>query len=369
MKKAIFLTFILLSTNLGFSQTFTVNNIEYTITSTSPAEVEATDYDRPGTATTVNIPTSVDNGGVTYSVTSIGFRAFANNFLTSVTIGLGVTSIGDWSFHSNDLTLVTIPDSVSSIGDYSFNSNDLTAVIIPNSVTSIGNFAFVANDLTSVTIPNNVTFLGDAAFYVNSLTSVTIGAGVTSIGDWAFRNNSLTSVTIPDNVTSIGDSAFYGNSLTSVTIGAGVASIEDNAFQENADLVAVTSTSTDPATLPSNAFDDNSTIDLCIPSGATANYTTKSWIGFNSVNENCALSTTTEFIEKNIRVYVASNKLHLHTSNTLDIEAVQLFSIHGSSIVTTKETTINLSGLAQGMYIALIKTNKGKVSKKFVLGN
>ena len=193
--------------------------------------------------------------------------------------------------------------------------------------------------------------------------------GITSIGDWAFRYNSLTSVTIPDNVTSIGEFAFENNSLTSVTIGAGVASIEDNAFQENADLVAVTSTSTDPATLPSNAFDDNSTIDLCIPTGTTSNYTAKSWTGFNSVNEGCALSITTEIIEKNIRVYVTSNKLHLHTSNTLNIEAVELFSIHGSSIVRTKETTINLSGLAQGMYIALIRTNKGVVSKKFVLGN
>ena len=109
MKKAIFLTFTLLSISLGFSQTFTLNDIEYEVTSTSPAEVKVIDYDRPGTATTVNIPNSVDNGGVTYSVTSIGDWAFANNFLTSVTIGLGVTSIGDWAFNSNDLTSVIIP--------------------------------------------------------------------------------------------------------------------------------------------------------------------------------------------------------------------------------------------------------------------
>jgi hypothetical protein len=433
MKKTIFLTFTLLSISLGFSQTFTVNDIDYQVTSTSPAEVKTTNY--KGTATTVNIPASVDNGGVTYSVTSIGDSSFILNFLTSVTIPDSVTSIGDSAFKFNDLTSVTIPNSVINIGNDSFNNNILTSVTIPNSVTSIGNYAFSFNSLTSVTIPDSVANIGDRAFHNNYLTSVIIGAGVTSIGDNAFSNNSLTSVTIPNSVTSIGDSAFRENSLTSVTIsssvtsigfatfasnsltsvtipnsvtsignfafasnsltsvtipnsvtnigrsafqdnsltlviiGEGVTSIGDNAFLVNADLAAVTSTSTNPATLTSDAFDDNSTIDLCIPSGATANYTDKSWIGFNSVNEGCALSITTDFIEKNIRVHVASNKLYLHTNNTLNIEAVQLFSIHGSRIVSTKETTISLSGLAQGMYIALIKTNKGVVSKKFVLGN
>ncbi len=323
MKKAIFLTFVLLSISLGYSQTFTVNSIEYQVTSTSPAEVTVTDY--TGNSATVNIPATVDHQSITYSV----------------------TIIGDFAFYDNSLTSVTIPDSVTFIGDFAFYVNSLTFVTIPDSVTVIGNFAFESNSLTSVTIPNRVTF----------------------IGTLAFSDNSLTSVIIPNSVTFIGDGAFESNSLTSITIGEGVTSIGNGAFRENADLVAVTSSSTDPPSLPSDAFDDNSTIDLCIPSGATANYTAKSWIGFNSVNEGCALSITTEFIEKNIRVYVASNKLYLHTSNSLDIEAVELFSIHGISIVSTKETTIKLNGLAQGMYIAIIKTNEGVVSKKFVLGN
>jgi hypothetical protein len=433
MKKTIFLTFVLLSIGLGFSQTFTVNGIEYQVTSTSPAEVETKDY--RGSATTINIPASVDNEGDTYSVTSIGDSAFILKFLTSVIIPNSVTSIGDSAFNFNNLTSVTIPTSVTNIGDdafhnniltsviipntvisigdsaFSFNSltsvtiptsvtnigdrafhnnfltslvisntvtsigkhafsfNSLTSVIIPNSVTSIGNSAFQDNSLTSVTIPTSVTSIGFATFASNSLTSVTIPNSVTSIGNSAFRDNYLTSVMIHDSVISIGNSTFQGNSLTSAIIGAGVTSIGDNAFLENADLVAVTSSSTDPATLPSNAFDNNNAIDICIPLGATANYTAKSWTGFNSINEGCVLSTTTEFIEKNIRVYVASNKLYLHTSNTLDIEAVQLFSIYGSRIASTKETTINLSGLARGMYIVLIKTNKGTVSKKFMLEN
>ena len=91
------------------------------------------------------IPESTTYNGTTYSVTSIGNRAFHGcSGLTSVTIPNFVTSIGEYAFYyCSGLTSVTIPNSVTSIGYNAFaDCSGLTSVTIPNSVTSIGYDAF-----------------------------------------------------------------------------------------------------------------------------------------------------------------------------------------------------------------------------------
>ncbi len=160
------------------------------------------------------IPSTVSNGGVTYSVTAIGENAFIGcESLTSVTIPNSVTTIGNNAFAgSRFITSVTIPNSVTTIGNGAFSGCwGLTSVTIPNSVTSIGKFAFNGcSNLTSVTIPNSVTSIEYCTFATCiRLTSVTIPNSVTSIGDMAFCYcSSLTSITIPNSVTYIGDMAF-----------------------------------------------------------------------------------------------------------------------------------------------------------------
>ena len=125
--------------------------------------IEITDYNVKG-GLDVIIPKKI-NGK---NVISIGYAAFYNNQLTSVTIPNSVTSIGKSAFSSNQLTSVIIPNSVTSIGSYAFSDNQLTSVTIPDSVTSIGKVAFYKNQLTSVTIPDSVTSIGDSAFYKES---------------------------------------------------------------------------------------------------------------------------------------------------------------------------------------------------------
>ena len=181
------------------------------------------------------IPESTTYNGTTYSVTSIGNRAFHGcSGLTSVTIPNSVTSIGEYAFYyCSGLTSVTIPNSVTSIGYNAFaDCSGLTSVTIPNSVTSIGSSAFsCCSGLTSVTVDkNNGTY--DSRDNCNAIIhtstnklivgckNTTIPNSVTSIGDRAFASCSgLTSVTIPNSVTSIGGYAFSGCSgLTSVTV-------------------------------------------------------------------------------------------------------------------------------------------------------
>ena len=172
----------------------------------------------------VTIPETVTYEGMTYSVKSIDFTAFANcDGLTSVSIPNSVTSIGNDAFYGcTDLTSINIPNSVIIIDGNTFRdcsslksiivdsgnpkydsrdncnaiietaSNTLIAgcmgTVIPNSVTTIDHFAFqLCPGLTSVSIPNSVTTIGEMAFsFCGSLTSVNIGNSVSEIGAWAF---------------------------------------------------------------------------------------------------------------------------------------------------------------------------------------
>jgi Flp pilus assembly protein protease CpaA len=200
----------------------------------------------PKPAGTLEIPSSVTNGEITYSVTSIDGYAFTGcSGLKSVAIPESVESIDGYAFFGcSGLTSVTIPNSVTSIGSCAFSGcSGLKSVAIPESVESIDDYAFSGcSGLTSVTIPNSVTSIGSSAFEeCSNLTTVTISEGVTNIGEAAFfRCFSLTSVTIPNSVTSIGDMAFdYCTSLASVAIGNSVTSIGSSAFEDCISLASI----------------------------------------------------------------------------------------------------------------------------------
>ena len=207
----------------------------------------------------LSIPDSVLYGGNTYSVTSIGDRAFYGcSGLASITIPNSVTSIDTFAFYGcSGLLSVTIPKFVTYLGffafgncsnltivnfnadscvqagyadDYGNNSTvfsgctNLSTINFGNNVTSIPSFlCYDLRGIATVNIPDSVTKIGDYAFSnCRGLTSVSIGNSVTNIGNYAFSNcRWLTSVTIPNFVTSIGKGAFKGCSgLTTVYFNA-----------------------------------------------------------------------------------------------------------------------------------------------------
>lgn len=226
---------------------FEVDGIYYNITSSSDLTVEVTSNGSNSYGGTITIPEAVTYDDVTYSVTSIGERAFYYcTGLTSIEIPGSVTSIEDYAFmYCDGLTSVDIPNYVTTIGYSSFeHCANLTAVSLGESLTTIGEEAFYnCYSLASIEIPSSVTTIGRYAFCgCKSLVSVTIPDDVTSIGSSAFSScTSLTQVTIGENVTAIPFGLFYGCAkLTSITIPASVTSIGEEAFCECAALASIT---------------------------------------------------------------------------------------------------------------------------------
>ncbi len=190
-------------------------NIRYEIDDTTGT---ATVCGSEGIGGTVDIPSTVTNGGKTYTVIAIGESVFKGDTFTgstvptSVTIPNTVTSIGNYAFqYCTSLTSITIPNSVTTIGEYAFQKCSFTSITIPNTVTSIGECAFYnCTGLTSVTIPGSVNGIENSAFYgCTGLTTLTISEGVQTIIATAFGEcAALTSVFIPKSITSLSEDAF-----------------------------------------------------------------------------------------------------------------------------------------------------------------
>ena len=183
--KNLFTTLLLLCATVATAHDFEVDGIYYNITDDTNKTVKVTyrgtysdEYSKEYTGSVV-IPESVTYDGTTYSVTSIGERAFYGcTGLTSITIPNSITSIGYWAFYNcYGLTSITV-----AAGNTKYDSREnCNAIIetatntliagcqnttIPNSVTSIGDYAFFdCSGLKSITIPNSVTSIEYHAFY------------------------------------------------------------------------------------------------------------------------------------------------------------------------------------------------------------
>ena len=239
-----FLLLALLLPNTAAAYDFEVDGIYYNINDNEVTVAISPNSNKY--SGNVTIPATVAYNGITYSVTSIGDRAFYDcSGLTSIDIPNSVTSIGDWAFwECIGLTSIEIPNSVATIGSAAFNGcSGLTSIDIPNSITTIEDCTFEnCPGLTSITIGNSVTTICLSAFQgCSSLASIDIPNSVITIGDWAFAYcRSLSYVTIGNSVTSIGKYAFRECSdLTGITFGNSITAIGDGAFYDCSSLASI----------------------------------------------------------------------------------------------------------------------------------
>lgn len=199
-----------------------INDLYYRILSENNKTVELTGIYNSEFKSRVDVPSSVEIQGKTYTVISIGNYAFP---------------------YSSTLKSITLPNSITSIGDEAFiGCSSLKSITLPNGITNIGSGTFTfCSSLTSIILPNSITSIGDEAFdYCSALTSITLPSKITSIGNESFRNcRALISITLPNSITQINRETFaHCTNLEKVIIPKSVEAIALNAF-ENCEKVVI----------------------------------------------------------------------------------------------------------------------------------
>ena len=227
-----------------------------------------------------SIPSKVINNGITYTVTSIGDKAFRySNELTSVEFPATLVSIGIEAFYgcTQLKTVVLSGTSLASVGDGAFSgcSKLISADLSTASLTAISDKMFYeCGSLTDVKFSTSLAAIGTYAFYdCDKLTSVDLSStSLTSIGGSAFSGcGALTSVDLSStSLTSIGGSAFrYCDALTSVSFPTSLTSIGYYAFSGCEALTNLTVDESNPAFASRDNVLYSKSLDtlVCYPAG------------------------------------------------------------------------------------------------------
>ena len=194
MKKIVLtLLSIVFSVTLMGQTTFTIGELTYTVIEGNNVSVK-----RVQNPTFVNlvIPSQVENGSTTYTVTKIEDEGFKQtNGMKTVSIPASVTSIGNSAFQGcGSLLEVDMGVNVTSIGTSAFKEcHSLHSILLPSGVTTIADNCFEnCHGLNEFIFPANVTSIGKYAFHnVHSIELIFMGCGNNgniAIGEYAFQN-------------------------------------------------------------------------------------------------------------------------------------------------------------------------------------
>ena len=277
MKKIFSLLLSVAAATTAWAQTtFTAGDFTYTVTDTDAKTVSVSQGNSQVGGALV-IPATVENNGVSYSVTSIADNGFKHNtYITSVAFPASMRSTGRSCFEEcNYIASITLNEGLETIGDYLLwmrsgeNSNaKLTTVTIPSTVTSIGRGAFYdCTALAEITFSggdvvltldhiNYAVFGNCPATKVNldrniegstradfpTVQTLVVGGNVTKLHENMFKDcKQLTSVTLGSNLTEVGKACFYGcSALTGIDIPASITTLSESMFEECTRLASVT---------------------------------------------------------------------------------------------------------------------------------
>ncbi len=160
---------------------------------------------------TLNVPETVTRKEVTYTVTSVGKRAF---------------------YYSNSLQVVNLPKTVTKIEDEAFKMSTVQAVNGTQNVETVGIEAFYSTQVKSIELPA-LKKLGKMAFFECDLKHFDIGSSLERIEEGTFNFSKEYRVKLPATLKYVGKKAFDAQRMADVyCFGTVPPKCEPNSFCE-----------------------------------------------------------------------------------------------------------------------------------------
>lgn len=184
--------------------------------------------------TEIDIPSIVQYGGQTYTVTQVGEGSFTPIIANSAIAESGATlwipstvnriNSGAFNLCTRLTGALNLPDTVTYIGQVAFQgcSGFSGELNLPSSLTEIGQGAFSSCNFTgTLVMPDSLTEIGKNAFFgCDGFTGLILNNGLTTIGQFAFDGceGMQSELIIPNSVTSIGIQAFASTNFTGTLV-------------------------------------------------------------------------------------------------------------------------------------------------------
>lgn len=201
---------------------------------------------------TVGLKYSLSDDGTYYIISNGQSNTLGTNIIIPHSYkNLPVKEIGYEAFVDKNITSVTIPEYIEKIGSGAFNGSKLTKVNF-NAINcddfNQKNWVFLVGTKVELTVGCRVEHIPARMFYplvtqdrTVNLTKITFeeNSVCKSIGEYAFNKTNLTELTLPDSLETIGDNAFYNTDISNLSVGSNVTVIGKFAFGACEKLVNV----------------------------------------------------------------------------------------------------------------------------------
>jgi hypothetical protein len=339
---------------------------------------------------TLDIPSEVTYNGVTFTVTSIGYRAITQQWHYDVfNIPSTVKTIEAYAFSNNRFTThINLPEGLEYIGASAFEGCEtLAEITIPSTVSEIGDGAFMlCQSLKEVVVPDNVTRLGVMAFeFCYGLEQITFGSGVETIPaetcskcsslktiDFseairaidhdAFDNcSALVNLSFPEGMETIGFWAFAEcENIEKIEFPSTLQEIDDAAFFDTSALLEVTCYGKVPAEVDEDAFlDSNANAVVYVPAESLEQYSSIQWGGFTDFRRLDEKSGVTTVATNSSKTAVVGNELHLGNSGANVVVADLLGRVLYQGIANGSTVQLNSE--------SIIIVKEGDKASKYIL--
>lgn len=225
----------------------TIDNIIYDVCfedGVTTASVAGYEYDEdgyPATDAVVVIPETVEYNGIVFTVSSIGYYAFAEcHSLKEITLPETIVNIYDGAFYSTaNLEKIVIPSSIefeyfgydvfeySTVLGYLAENSDDGEIILGQNVL----FAYLG-DASTYQVPEEIDYIADHAFFLSPVEEIIFNDNIPEIAPYTFSScRNLVEITVPDSVINISEGAFSNCvKLERVNLGDNLESIAYKAF-------------------------------------------------------------------------------------------------------------------------------------------